>query len=249
VGIGLLVWKLTGSDEGGANPGTTGPVTATAIDETTVVETSVVETSVVETTVVETTTATTVEPTTVPPTDPPVTDPPRPPWPAPLIPDPPVFAGSGLAWAVSDPLAGGMNSDQPTPYLLFAQEVFNKMAADDWVGAQPTFFVQLADGQVVPFSFDLQNQWPAADRLSLLLLDAAPDTTGLSGFDLTVAVVANFAESTSILCGHLYSDPNNYLEVIQRGQFPTIADGLPPTMPETLLNDPVQVAKLKASCK
>ncbi|MCY7298012.1 MAG: hypothetical protein LH616_02230, partial [Ilumatobacteraceae bacterium] len=66
VGIGLLVWKLTSSDDGGANPDTTGPVTTTAIDETTVVETTVatpVETPV-ETTG-EPPTATTVEPTTV----------------------------------------------------------------------------------------------------------------------------------------------------------------------------------------
>jgi len=243
VGIGLLVWKLTSSDDGGANPGTTGPVTSTAILETTVVETTVVETTV------ETTTVTTVEPTTVPPTAPPVTDPPRPPWPAPPIPEPPVFAGPGIAWAVSDPLASGMNSDQPTPYLLFAQDVFNKMAADDWVGVQPTFWFQLPDGQVVPYTFDVQSQWPAADRLSLLLVDAAPDATGLSGYDLTVAVIANFAGSTSMLCGHLYSDPVTSGQVIQRGQFELLADGAPSFMPEALLNDPAQIADLQARCK
>lgn len=248
VGIGLLVWKLTSSDNDSANPGTTGPVATTAINETTVVETTAVETTVVETTV-ETTTATTVAPTTVPSTEPPATAPPRPPWPAPSIPEPPVFAGPGIAWAVSDPLASGMNSDQPTPYLLFAQDLFNKMAADDWAGVQPTFLFQLADGQVVPYTFDMQTQWPAADRLSLLLVDAAPDATGLSGYELTVAVVANFPGSASLLCGHLYSDPVTSGQVIQRGQFELLADGAPAFMPESLLNDPAQIADIQARCK
>ena len=251
--IGLVIWKVTRSDDKSVGPAASvAPVTTVGVVETTINQSTQVETSVAETTVVESTVTeppTTAAQTTVPVTQPPVTTPSRPPWAAPPIPDPPIFSGPGLAYAVSDPLASGMNSDQPVPYLAFAQDVFNKMAADDWVGVQPTFFFQRADGQVVPYTFDLQNQWPASDRLSLLLLDAAPDTTGLSGYDLTVAVVANFADSTSILCGHLYSDPNNYSEVIQRGEFPLIADGLPPTMPEVLLNDPAQVAILTAGCK
>ncbi len=257
LGVGLVIWKLAGSDDKSTGPAarvasvTTMDAMVATTDQSSVVETVVAETTLVETTLVEAAVSdpsTTVVPTTVPVTEPPVTAPARPPWSAPAIPDPPIFTGPGLAYAISDPLASGMPSDQPTPYMVFAQDVFDKMAADDWVGVQPTFFFQRPDGQVVPYTFDLQNQWPAADRLSLLLIDAAPDTTGLSGYDLTVAVVANFADSTSILCGHLYSDPNNYREVIQRGQFPLIADGLPPTMPEALLNDPAQVASLKASC-
>lgn len=248
IGVGLLVWKVTSGDDDTTSPGTTISVVATSVVPTTVVETTVASTAV-ETTVVATTTPTTVVETTVPTTEPPVTDPPRPPWVAPSLPEPPVFVGTGLAWPVSNPLAGGMDAEQAAPYLRFAQDVFDLMAADDWAGVQPYLYFQLPDGQVVPYTFDLQNQWPAADRLSLLLVDAAPDTTGLSGYDLTVAVVANFSGSTSILCGHLYSDPNNYREVIQRGQFGLLADGLPPTMPETVLNDPAQVANLKASCQ
>lgn len=228
VGIGLLVWNFTSGD-----------------DDTTAPATTVVETTV-ETTV---DTTTTVVETTVPTTEPPVTVPPQPPWAAPPVPEPPVFIGSGLAWPVSDPLAGGSTPEQATPYLQFAQTVFDLMAADDWAGVQPYLYFQLPDGQVVPYTFDLQSQWPSADRLSLLLVDANPDPSGLSGYDLTVAVVANFPDSTSILCGHLYSDPSNYREVIQRGQLPLVADGLPPTMPETLLNDPAQVEKLRANCK
>jgi len=254
LGGGLLVWKLTNNDDGNANPGSTVPIETTLVSETTgaattVVETTAVATTVVETTVVETTVVeTTVEPTTVPSTDPPVTEPPPPAWLAPSVPKLPVFAGPGLAYAVSNPLAGGMNPDEASPYLLFAQGVFDKMAADDWAGVQPTFFFQLPDGQVVPYTFDLQSQWPSADRLSLLLVNAAPDTTGLTGYDLTVAVVANFSGSTSILCGHLYSDPNNYAEVIQRGAFALMADGLPPTMPESLLNDPTQRSSFMTGC-
>lgn len=255
VGGGLLVWKLTNNDDGNATPGSTVPIETTLVSETTgaattVVETTAVETTVVETTVVETTVVetTVVEPTTVPSTEPPVTAPPPPVWQAPSVPKLPVFAGPGLAYAVSNPLVGGMNPDEAAPYLLFAQGVFDKMAADDWAGVQPTFYFQLPDGQVVPYTFDLQNQWPSADRLSLLLVNAAPDTTGLSGYDLTVAVVANFPGSTSILCGHLYSDPNNYVEVIQRGAFALMADGLPPTMAESLLNDPAQRSSFTTGC-
>ncbi len=252
VGIGLLVWKLTNSDDSTASPGTTTPVLTTVATETTVVETTIVETTV-ETTV-EATTATTVEPTTVPPTDPPVTnppvtDPPRPPWPAPPIPDPPIFAGPGLPYAISDPLRSGMNSDEPTQYLVFAQEVFNKMTAGDWLGVQSKFRFQMPDGSIVPYTFDMQQQWPTAARLSLLLVDATPDSTGLTGYDLTVAVVANFEGSTSLLCGHLYSDPITDGQVVQRGQFELLADGAAPFMPESLLNDPAQIADLQARCK
>lgn len=259
LGGGLLVWKLTKSDDGNANPGSTIPVettlvsettgAATTVVETTAVATTVVETTEVETTEVETTAVETTVETTVPPTNPPVTEPPPPAWKPPSVPKLASFAGPGLAYPVSNPLVGGMNPDEAAPYLLFAQSVFDKMAADDWAGVQPTFYFQLPDGQVVPYTFDLQSQWPSADRLSLLLVNAAPDSTGLTGDDLTVAVVANFPGSTSILCGHLYSDPNNYAEVIQRGPFALMADGLPPTMPEALLNDPTQVASLQANCK
>jgi len=246
LGVGLLVWKVTSSDEGSANPGTTGPVATTVVGQTTVGQTTLVETTVVETTV-ETTTATTIEQITVPPTEPPITVPARPPWPAPPIPDPPVFAGLGLPYAISDPLVGGMTSDQPTPYLLFAQDVFDKMAFDDWAAASPLFWFQAPGGDAAPYTFDMQQQWPAADRLSLLLVNAAPDPNGL-GYDLTVAVVANFPGSASLLCGHLYSDPTNYFEVIQRGEFVLLADGAEPFMPESLLNDPAQIADLQARC-
>jgi len=245
LGVGLLVWKLTSSDDGTVAPVITDPTTV--VGETTIAPTTIAPTATDPSVTDPTTTVTTVEPTTVPPTDPPVIVPPRPPWPAPPIPDPPVFTGGGLAYAVSDPLIGGMPSDQPTPYLAFAQDVFNKMAADDWAAASPLFWFQLPDGQEVPYTFDMQNQWPVADRLSLLLVNAAPDPNGL-GYDLTVAVVANFPGSTSVLCGHLYSDPTNYFEVIQRGQFVLLADGAPPFMPESLLNDPAQIADLQARC-
>lgn len=239
VGFGLFVWKLTsGGDE------TAGPESNSVTVETSI---PTEPTIAIEATAVETTVDATVA-TTVPPTDPPVASPPRPPWLPPQVPEPPVFVGPGMAWSVSDPLASGMNKDQPTPYLLFAEDVFNKMAADDWAGVQPSFLFQLPDGQVVPYAFELQNQWPAADRLSLILIDAVPDPTGLTGYDLTVAVVANFPASTSVLCGHLYSDPTTSLQVIQRGQFSLMADGLLPTMPESLLNDPAQIEFLKG-CK
>ena len=234
LGVGVGIGRLT-SDDKAASP--------------IIVASTVVESAIVPSTAVESTIATTSDPTTVPATEPPVTVPQRPPWPAPPIPEPPVFAGGGLAYAISDPLVSGMPSDQPTPYLAFAQGVFDKMAADDWPGVQNLFFFQPPGGEAVPFTFDLQQQWPTADRLSLLLVDAAPDATGLSGYDLTVAVVANFAGSTSVLCGHLYSDPTTEVRVIQRGEFQLLADGLSPTMPESLLNDPAQVADLETRCK
>jgi len=239
VGIGLFVWKLTNGEDKTAGPTTSDP-TVTVVGDTTVTG--------------ATTAPPTVAPTTVPATEPPATEPPatvppRPPWPAPLIPDPPVFSGGGLAYAISDPLVGGMPSDQPTPYLVFAQQVFDLMAVDQWAEAQKYFYVQAPGGDAVRYTFDLQDPWPAADRLSLLLVNAAPDTTGLSGYNLTVAVVANFPGSTSVLCGHLYSDPSSpYFEVIQRGEFLLLADGAEPFMPETLLNDPAQIADLQARC-
>ena len=241
LGTGLLVWKVVGGGDDGAT------------SETTVGVATTVEGGLsTATTVVDANASTTIAPTTVPVTEPPVTEPPvtappRPPWPVPPIPDPPIFAGPGLAYAISDPLIGGMPSDQPTPYLAFAQDVFNKMAADDWAAALPLFWFQPPGGEAVPYSFDKQNQWPAADRLSLLLVDAAPDPNGL-GYNLRVAVVANFPGSTSVLCGVLYSDPTTYVEVIQRGEFGLLADGAPPFMPESLLNDPAQIADIQARC-
>ena len=234
VGVGLFVWKLTSGGDETAGPVTNDP-TVTVVGESTVLG---------QTTVVETTT-----PPTVPVIEPPPVIPARPPWPAPAIPDPPVFSGGGLAYAISDPLVGGMPSDQPTPYLVFAQQVFDLMAVDQWAEAQKYFYVQAPGGDAARYTFDLQDPWPAADRLSLLLVNAALDTTGLSGYDLTVAVVANFPGSTSVLCGHLYSDPTSpYFEVIQRGEFVLLADGAAPFMPETLLNDPAQIADLQARC-
>lgn len=250
LGAGLLIWKVVGGSDDGA-AATTLAVATTVEDgsptATTIVDATTPTTAAPTTAAPTTVPVTTVSATTVPATEPPNTTPPRPPWPAPPIPDPPVFSGPGLAYAISDPLIGGMPSDQPTPYLAFAQDVFDKMAADDWAAALPLFWFQPPGGDAVPYSFDKQNQWPAADRLSLLLVNAAPDPNGI-GYDLTVAVVANFPGSTSVLCGHLYSDPTTYVEVVQRGEFGLLADGVPPFMPESLLNDPARIADLQARC-
>ena len=226
VGIGFVAWRVVGSGGG---------------------ESSASETTNVETTTGGTDAAATVASTAPAVTESPVTTPPRPPWPAPPIPDPPIYAGFGLAYAISDPLIGGMPSDQPTPYLAFAQDVFNKMAADDWAGVAPVFSIANGAGGAVPYEFYMQSQWPAADRLSLLLVDAAPDPDGV-GYDLTVAVVANFPGSASLLCGHLYSDPTSTMHVIQQGAFELLADGEAPYMPETLLNDPTRIADLQTRC-
>ena len=113
LGVGFVVWMVVGTGDSGSSA-----------SETTITESATV---VIDATAADTTVATTEPPIT----EPPITTLPRPPWPAPQIPDPPIYAGFGLAYAISDPLIGGMPSDQPTPYLVFAQDVFNKMAADD----------------------------------------------------------------------------------------------------------------------
>lgn len=253
VGIGVAAWAVLGSDDGDKATGaatTVVPLTTVPSSEVATTTTAATATSEAATTTVAPTTVapTTVAPTTVAPTTVPApTVPARPPWPAPAIPDPPIFAGPGLAYAISDPLRGGMPSDEPTPYLAFAQQVFDQMAMDDWAGALSHFYFQPAGGVAGPYTFDQQNQWSVADRLSLLLVDAAPSADGL-GYDLQVAVVANFPGATSLLCGRLHSDPVNYGEVIQLGQMVLLADGEPPYMPETLLNDPARIADLQARC-
>jgi hypothetical protein len=228
---------------------TTISVIATTLPTTATTDAPATTTTEISTTTSAPATTTTTPSTTVPPsTVPASTVPARPPWPAPAIPDPPIFAGPGLAYAISDPLASGMPSDEPTPYLAFAQQVFDQMAADDWANALTHFYFQPEGGTPGPFAFEQQPQWQQADRLSLLLVDAAPAPNGL-GYDLQVAVVANFPGSTSLLCGRLHSDPTNYAEVIQFGPMVLLADGEAPFMPETLLNDPARVADLKARCK
>jgi len=228
LGVGSVAWMVVGAGGGSSSSETTISEAATSGSE-------------------EADAATTVASTAPAVTEAPVTTLPRPPWPAPPIPDPPIYAGFGLAYAISDPLIGGMPSDQPTPYLVFAQDVFNKMAADDWAGVAPVFSIANGAEGAVPYEFYMQSQWPAADRLSLLLVDAAPDPDGV-GYDLTVAVVANFPGSTSLLCGHLHSDPTSAVQVIQQGAFELLADGETPYMPETLLNDPARIADLQARC-
>ncbi|MGB8862366.1 MAG: zinc ribbon domain-containing protein [Ilumatobacteraceae bacterium] len=249
--VGFVAWKVIGSgDDEAASSGSTiaGEVIAgsTVPGDTSVDGSST--TVAIENTVPTTVPPTTAPATTVPPvTEPPVTVPARPPWPAPAIPDPPIFSGFGLAYAISDPLVSGMPSDEPTPYLAFAQQVFDEMALDDWATALSHFYFR-ADGLAAgPYTFDKQNQWSVADRLSVLLVDAAPSPDGF-GYDLRVAVVANFPGSTSLLCGRLHSDPNTYAEVIQLGTFSLLADGDPPYMPETLLNDPARIADIQARC-
>ncbi len=175
LGVGSVAWMVVGAGGGSSSSETTISEAATSGSE-------------------EADAATTVASTAPAVTEAPVTTLPRPPWPAPPIPDPPIYAGFGLAYAISDPLIGGMPSDQPTPYLVFAQDVFNKMAADDWAGVAPVFSIANGAEGAVPYEFYMQSQWPAADRLSLLLVDAAPDPDGV-GYDLTVAVVANFPGS------------------------------------------------------
>ena len=45
-----------------------------------------------------------------------------------------------------------------------------------------------------------------------------------------------------------HPDPTTYVEVVQRGEFGLLADGVPPFMPESLLNDPARIADLQARC-
>ena len=111
LGVGSVAWMVVGAGGGSSSSETTISEAATSGSE-------------------EADAATTVASTAPAVTEAPVTTLPRPPWPAPPIPDPPIYAGFGLAYAISDPLIGGMPSDQPTPYLVFAQDVFNKMAAE-----------------------------------------------------------------------------------------------------------------------
>lgn len=190
--------------------------------------------------------ATTVASTVVELTIPPVA---APPWVAPLPPLPPVYAGPGADYAVSEPLAGGLPSADLKPYLDFAQQVFDQLAADDWANALTHFLVQPADGVEGLVTVEqLQQQWVLSDRLSVLLIGATLDPNGV-GYDMRVGVVANVVDgTTSVVCGHLYVELAPNARVVQRGVFITAAEGEPWFQPEDFLAQPDRIAALQTSC-
>ncbi|MGB8861833.1 MAG: hypothetical protein WCC60_21435 [Ilumatobacteraceae bacterium] len=164
-------------------------------------------------------------------------------------PNPPVYAGPGAAYAPIEPLPGGLQPAVVQPYLVFAQQVFDQLAADDWGSALGYFSFQPDGGMAAPVAADdLQQQWLVSDRLSLLLLDATLDPNGVA-YVLRVAVVANVVNATtSLMCGRLYVEIAPDAKVIQRGQFATVAEGEPWYQPEDLLAQPDRIAALAASC-
>ena len=174
---------------------------------------------------------------------------PAPVWVAPIPPLPQVFTGPGVAYAVSEPLASGLPSATAKPYLDFAQQVFDQLAADDWTNALTHFLVQPAGGVEGTVTVDqLQTYWTLSDRLSLLLIDAVVDPNGV-GYDLRVGAVANIIDgTTSVACGHLYVELAPNARVVQRGAFITAAEGEPWFQPEDFLGQPARIAAMQAAC-
>lgn len=215
------------------------PVPATTVPASTVPETTEAPTTTVAAT-------TTVAPTT---TAAPSTTAAPPAWVPPVPPNPPVFTGPGAPYAVSEPLASGMPGATAQPSLLFAQGVFDQLAANDWFNALSRFLFR-APGEVeTPLTPDqLQSEWQVSDRLSLLLIDATPDPNGVA-YDLRVGVLANIENgTTSVACGHLYVEIAPNPKVIQLGTFPLVSQGEPQMQPEDFLNQPARIADLVAKC-